>query len=235
VTGLTYLITLFYTAPDLSSITATRTVFPLAQIYYQATGSRAATVGLLIVALIPTILGATGAYAIAGRQGWSLAREKALPFSSTLVRLNERTNAPLNVVLLAGVLTSALGTIYFASATAFNALTGSFVVFSSLSYLAALVPHVLSNRRHMKSSSWTTASPMTANSATSPTRGYFRLPDRLGLIICVAACIYLAAFVVIFCFPPSLPVSDAGKINYTGVIVGGWTIITAAYGGMRMM
>jgi hypothetical protein len=235
VTGLTYLITLFYTAPDLPSIAATRTVFPLAQIYYQATCSRAATAGLLIVALIPTVLGATGAYAIAGRQGWSLAREKALPFSSTFVRLNECTNAPFSVVLLAGVLTSALGTIYLASATAFNALTGSFVVFSSLSYLAALVPHAISNRRHVKSSSWTVPSPMTSNMATTPTRGYFRLPDRIGLIICVAACIYLAAFVVIFCFPPSLPVSDADKMNYTGVIVGGWTIITATYGGIRMM
>jgi hypothetical protein len=239
VTGLSYLVTLFYTAPNLADITATHTVFPLARIYYQATGSQAATVGLLIVALFPTMLGATGAYAIAGRQGWALAREDVLPCSSLLVRLNKRTNAPFNVVLLAGFLTTALGFLYLVSATAFNALTGSFVVFSSLSYLAALVPHVLSNRQYIKSTriQTTTSNPHAASQTAPPgvsyTRAFFRLPDHLGLVICTAACIYLAAFAVIFCFPPTTPVIGASSMNFTPVIVGGWTLVAAGYGGFR--
>ena len=144
------------------------------------------------------------------------------------------------MVLLAGTLTTALGLLYLVSATAFNALTGSFVVFSSLSYLAALVPHVLSNRRHIKSirpettTSGTTSATLSApTSGPSTGRAYFRLPDRSGLIICTAACIYLAAFAVIFCFPPTLPVNGAGNMNFTGVIVGGWTLVAAGYGGFR--
>jgi hypothetical protein len=142
------------------------------------------------------------------------------------------------MVLLAGTLTTALGLLYLVSETAFNALTGSFVVFSSLSYLAALVPHVLSNRRHITSISNETPATSATSSATtsvplSSTRPYFCLPDRSGLIICTAACIYLAAFAVIFCFPPTVPVTGAGNMNFTSVVVGGWTLLAAGYGGFR--
>jgi hypothetical protein len=67
---------------------------------------------------------------------------------------------------------------------AFNAFVGSFIILSSASYLAAILPHLLSKRKNIE-------------------LGPFKLPDKLAAMLMPFACAYMMAFIVIFCFPTS--------------------------------
>lgn len=209
VTGLTYLIAISYAVPNLADLSSSASIYPLAQIFLAATDP-GTTTALLLLAFLPTLLGASGAFAIAGRQAWGLAREGILPYSPYLATLDAQTNSPKRTIFIAGCLTSLLGILYLVSDAAFNALAGSFVVFASLAYLAALLPYVLSGRRHVRS------------------KGWWWIPGWSGWIVAALACVYLAAFIPIFCFPQH---RDAGLwgMNWTSVVVGGWTVAVALW------
>jgi choline transport protein len=208
-TGFCYLITIFYAISDLDAILATDTVFPLSLIYHQATGSDAATVGLLVVSFIPTFIGAIGGFTIVGRTFWALSRDNATPFSRHFSTINPKTKNPFNAILLSGVLVTLLGCIYIGSARAFNDIAGSFVILTSLSYLAAILPHLLSGRIHMKPN-------------------HFWMKGIIGYIVNAVSCAYLIAFIVIFCFPFSLPVTPQ-NMNYSSLIVSGLTLCVAVF------
>jgi len=208
VTGFTYLITLFYCAYDLPAILGQDSVFPLSLIYLQAT-NRPATAGLLVVALIPTTIGVIGGFTIAGRQGYALARDNATPFSPFFATLTRQGRAPANATALVAVGVTLLGCIYLGSAKAFNDIAGCFVVLTSLSYLCAIVPNLLSGRKNMP-------------------RGTFCMPGWIGFAVNIVSVLYLAIFGTIFCFPAQLPV-DASNMNYTSVIVGGITLLVTIW------
>jgi len=46
----------------------------------------------------------------------------------------------------------------------------------------------------------------------------------IGFVVNAVSCLFMLAFIVIFCFPFALPV-DAETMNYTCLIFGGLTII----------
>jgi choline transport protein len=208
ITGFAFLITLFYAVPDLNAVTAQRTVFPLAGLYLQAT-SKSATIGLLCLCLLNTAMGVLGVFAIAGRQAWALARANEAPFSRFFGKLDHKTQAPFRAIAFVGVLSSGLGCLYAASESVFNAITGSFVVFLSLAYLGALLPLLLSGRKHIP-------------------RGPFWMPGPIGWIVNFFSCGYLIVFGTIFCFPSELPVTDS-NMNYTIVIVVVWTVLASVW------
>ena len=111
--------------------------------------------------------------------------------------------------MLCGVICTILGCIYVGSATAFSAFVGSFVILSTLSYLAAILPHLLSKRVNV-----------------AP--GWFWMKGYIGFIVNAISCLYIMAFVVIFCFPFAMPV-NAQTMNYTSLITGGFSVFIAAF------
>ncbi|EFW19980.1 hypothetical protein D8B26_003538 [Coccidioides posadasii str. Silveira] len=209
VTAIPYMVALLYAINDLDAVLTTNTPFPLAEIYYQATGSRGGALGLLIVMFFPTFLTCIGCYLTAGRTLWTLARDNATPFSPWMSRINPTFRNPFNATLACGAVVVALGCIYVGSKTAFNAFVGSFAVLSSLSYVTAILPHLLSGRRSI-----------------NPGRFYMKGP--LGFLVNGISCSYVIAFVVIFCFPYALP-TDAETMNYTSLITGGLSIFVAIW------
>lgn len=96
-----------------------------------------------------------------------------------------------------------LGCIYVGSSYAFNAFVGSFVIMSTLSYVAAILPHLLTRRRHVKP-------------------GPFWMKGSFGMVVHAVSSGYIIVFIVIFLFPYALPV-DAQSMNYSVVITGGLT------------
>lgn len=50
----------------------------------------------------------------------------------------------------------------------------------------------------------------------------------VGFVVNGLTCLYIVAFVVIFCFPFALPV-DAQTMNYTSLITGGLTIFVGVF------
>ncbi|CAG8979993.1 hypothetical protein HYALB_00005166, partial [Hymenoscyphus albidus] len=209
-----YLIAILYATKDLDAVLSSP-YFPLMQIYIQATGSHAGTIGLLFVILLPLICCCTGTFITAGRGVWTLARDEAIPFSSTLGQISPRFKNPFNATILCGIFSTILGAIYVASTTAFNAFVGSFVVLSTLSYLAAILPFILTKR-------FDKASTDQRDFVNSMTPGPFQMGRRMGYVVNSVSCVYIAVFVVIFCFPYSMPVT-AVNMNYSSLIAGAVT------------
>lgn len=208
-TAFFYLIATFYCISNLDGVLNSTYLFPLTEIYRQATGSAGGSLGLLILAFVPTVIAVIGCYLTASRVFWTLARDNATPFSGFFGRVNHKQRNPFNSILLCAVICTILGCIYIGSATAFSAFVGSFIVLSTLSYLAAILPHLLSKRSNV-------------------TPGWFWMNGAIGFAVNGVACLYIMAFIVIFCFPFSLPVT-ATTMNYACLITGGFSLFVVAF------
>ena len=95
------------------------------------------------------------------------------------------------------------------STTAFNAFVGSFVILLSLSYLAALIPHLLRRSQQVR-------------------RGPFWMQGVVGYGVVGISCAYLLVFIVIFSLPYTLPTSPQ-SMNYSSAIAGGITVLVTAW------
>ncbi|KAJ5161987.1 hypothetical protein N7492_007379 [Penicillium capsulatum] len=212
VTGICYMVAVFYAIQDIIKVRDSP-YFPLAEIYHQATGSRGGALGLLLIAFLPTLVTATGCYITAGRTLWTLSRDRATPFPSWLGRINGTFHNPFNATFVCGVVITILACIYLGSTTAFNAFVGCFVQLSSLSYFAAIFPHILTRR-------------------SSFVPGFFFMNNKIGFVVNSLACIYIVAFVVIFCFPYIVP-AEASSMNYASLMTGGLTIFVTIWWFIR--
>ena len=207
--GLFYLIPILYGINSLDDVLESTFLFPLAEIYRQAAGSRAGSIGLLVLAFLPTFISCIGCYITASRVFWTLARDNATPFSHFFGSVSRRQKNPFRAICFCAVFCTVMGCIYLGSSTAFSAFVGSFVVLSTLSYLAAILPHLLSKRRNV-------------------TPGWFWMGGIKGFVINGISCVYIAVFIVIFCFPFAMPV-DASSMNYASLITGGFSLFVAAF------
>lgn len=207
------MVAIFYAITDLETVLESSSTFPLAEIYHQATGTRGGALGLLILAFLPTCINAIGCYITAGRTLWTLARDRATPFSNWISRIHPVYHNPFNSTLACGGIITVLGCIYVGSTTAFNAFVGSFVVLSSLSYVTAILPHLLSGRSNI-------------------TPGRFWMKGMIGYVVNAISSLYIISFIVIYCFPAALPV-DAASMNYSCLITGGLTTFVAAWWFVR--
>ncbi|KAL9116013.1 MAG: hypothetical protein Q9227_000381 [Pyrenula ochraceoflavens] len=206
-TGLIYLIAILYSIHNLPALSSSP--FPIAEIYHQATGSTAGTTGLLMILFFPILLCVTATFITNGRTLWALARDGATPFPEFFGRVNRTLGMPLNATLACGAVVTLLGCIYVGSTTAFNAIIGSFVIMSSASYAAAILPHLLTSRRNV-------------------IPGPFYMRGVWGTVMHAVAVVYIVTFIVIYCFPYALP-TDAASMNYSSLIFGGLTILIAAW------
>lgn len=245
ITALCYIIAIFYAINDLDSVTSLDSAFarfPLAEIYSQATSTKAGTLGLLVIILLPLFGTCVGTYITAGRTLWTLARDDATPFSGKLghIRPGPNFKNPFNATLTCGVISTCLGCIYVGSTTAFNAFVGSFVILSSLSYCAAILPFILTGR----------FSRSEKEGGNGMRKGPFSMGHKTGLIVNIISCAYILVsstspllfagytvplltdlrqvFVVIYCFPFIKPVT-AKNMNYASVTTGGLTIFVSVW------
>jgi choline transport protein len=220
ITAFVYMIAIFYAITDMDAV-LTAPYFPLAIIYNQATNSHAGTLGLLSIIFVPILCCCIGTYITAGRCLWTIARDGAVPFSGTFSIISKRFKNPFNATLFCGVFSTILGAIYVGSSTAFNAFVGSFVVLSTLSYLAAILPFIFTRRFSRR-----TQAPGPFINSMRP--GFFEMPHALGCAINIISCLYIILFVVIFCFPYSMPVTP-GNMNYACLITGAISIFAAIW------
>ncbi|KAJ6017764.1 hypothetical protein N7451_001143 [Penicillium sp. IBT 35674x] len=209
-TSFVYLIALFYSIQDLDAVyTSSIGFFPTAEIYRQATGSNAGAIGLIAVLFLATFPTLIGTFVTGGRMWWSLARDNATPFASYFAQIHPTLDCPVRATVAMSGLVTCLGCIYVGSTTAFQALISSFIVLSSLSYLGAILPHVLSGRRNM-------------------VPGPFYMGQKLGMAVNITALLYIMVTVVFFCFPLVLP-ATVKNMNYTSVIIVGLMALTAMW------
>ncbi|KAL8722866.1 MAG: hypothetical protein Q9225_000699 [Loekoesia sp. 1 TL-2023] len=211
--GLFYLLAILYGISDYTAVLESDYLFPLAEIYRQAAGTKSGSVGLLFLAFLPTFISCIGLYVTASRVFWTLARDRATPASRFFANVDGSTHNPFRAIAFCAVFVTLMGCIYVGSTTAFAAFVGSFVILSTLSYLAAVLPHLLSGRRNV-------------------TPGWFWMKGVSGFIVNGITCTYIIVFIVIFCFPFSKPV-DATNMNYASLISGGLSLFVLAFWFVR--
>lgn len=209
VTGFAYLIALFYAINDLSAIVQHDSISPVGDFYRQATGSDAGAVGLLVVNIAPIFCATIGCYITASRTFHALGRDAATPFARWIGAVSPRWHSPLAATGACGLFLTGIGAIYVGSLTAFNAFIGSFVVLTAISYLLAVLPHLLTGRQNVR-------------------RGPFWMGNKVGVTVNIVACSYMAFSSVIYCFPYELPVT-AESMNYTCVMACGLVILLSMW------
>ncbi|KAF2099546.1 choline transporter [Rhizodiscina lignyota] len=204
-------IALLYAISDLDAVLDSNIVsLPLATIYLQATGSKAATAGLLIIFIIDLTICTPGAYITAGRMLWTMARDDAVPFSNYVAKIDPTFRNQFRATFIIGCVCTVLGCIYIGSRAAFNAFVGCFAILTTLSYVAALLPHILTGRKYIKP-------------------GHFYMYGWIGPVIIGTACAYIIVFNVIYMFPYALPLDLEATMNWNVVLVGGVTIFMTAW------
>ncbi|KAI4706616.1 hypothetical protein J4E89_008683 [Alternaria sp. Ai002NY15] len=208
-TALLYLITIFYAVNDLDTLFSNPWPFPLAELYRQATNTHGGSLGLLLVIFVPTFCTNIGCYITSGRMLWTLGRDDATPFSKWVGKVDRKWENPFNATLACGGINTILGCIYIGSSTAFSAFVGSFIVLSSMSYLAFILPNILTRRRHVIS-------------------GPFTMPTPVFYTVASIACGYMVVWIPIYCFPFAVPF-DTTTMNYTSALVGGVTILLGGW------
>lgn len=206
-TNFVYMIIIFYGINDIDEVFAADTNFPLTVIYQQATNSIAGTAVLTLIVALALLGGVVGSQLSAARTFWALARDHASPLPSFFGKVNRRWETPLNAVLFIGGVGTVIICIFMASEAAYTAFVSSFVVFLTFSYLACLLPFLISGRRSL-------------------VPGPFFIKGPLGYVVHIISCTYLTVMVVFYCFPYELPV-DAINMNYSALMFGGFTIMIA--------
>lgn len=184
--------------------------YPIAEIYLQATGSADGAIGLLSLVMICIGICVVGLYITSGRTLWALSRDGALPFPKVFSKVSPKLNMPLNATVTVAIVVTILGAIYVGSTTAFNAFVGSFVLLSSSSYVAAILPNLLTGRKNIE------------------VYGPFELKGWKGFALNGIACAYMIVWFCIYSFPYYLP-TDATTMNYAALLWGGFTILVSAW------
>ncbi|KAJ9136828.1 Amino acid permease [Pleurostoma richardsiae] len=210
ITGLSYLIAIMFAINGTDGLLGLYdSPYPIATIYQQATGSAAGAAGLLALIMICIGLTLPGLLITSGRTVWALARDGATPFPKTLGKVNHALGMPLYSTLMSAVLMSLLSVIYVGSTTAFNAFVGSFILLSTSSFMAAILPNLLTRRRNI-------------------VFGPFHMKGWIGFLVNGIACGYMLVWFVIYSFPYYLP-TDAQSMNYACLIWGGLTMLVGVW------
>jgi amino acid transporter len=170
------------------------------------------------VIFFPIFCTTIGTFITSGRTLWTLARDDVTPFPKVLGKISPRFKNPFNATLACGISSTVLGCIYVGSSTAFNAFVGSFVVLSTLSYLAAILPFIFTHR----------FSRSLEEGGNAMVPGPYQMGHWVGYVVNILSCAYVVVFIVIYCFPYSLPVA-AGNMNYSCLITWGLTLFVYAW------
>ncbi|KAI5962875.1 hypothetical protein CANMA_003650 [Candida margitis] len=200
VTAFTYCIAIFFCIRNLDDILASNTGVPVMDIFYQATNSKAAAIGLEVLILLTAIGCNIGCHTWSARICWSFSRDNGLPLSKYWARVNTKTGTVVNAHIMSCFWVGVIGCIYLGSSTAFNSILVSCVVFLLLSYMIPTLCLIF-QRNQIK-------------------HGPFWL-NRFGIgLICNLVLVGWSIFATVFYnFPSVMPVSS-GNMNYSSAVFG---------------
>ncbi|PWY64570.1 GABA permease [Aspergillus eucalypticola CBS 122712] len=200
--GFVFLLTILFCMGDMESALQTPTDYPIIEIFRSVTRSLAGSCALTAVLIIAAWLGTIALLASTARMVLSLARDRALPFSTYLSQLDSRTDLPKRAIITTSCLLILFGLINIASTTAFNAILSLAVLGLHISYL---VPIVFFLWRRL-------------SAPHSVSYGPWRL-GRAGIAINVVAIMYLLFTSIFMVFPSYQPVTPS-NMNYASLIFG---------------
>lgn len=215
VLGFAFLLAVLFCMGDIASAYETTTGYPIIQIFYTITGSRAAATAMSMAVVVMASLATIPLVASAARTLWALARDRGFPFARFLSGVDEKRGIPKLAVWVTITFLALLGLLNIAATTAFNAILSLAVVGLYLSYLLPVVAILW--RRISK--------PKTL------VYGPFRL-GRFGIFLNVISIAYTLFCCVFLLFPPYRPVT-AQNFNYASVVLAGVFVLSLVYWFLR--
>ena len=208
--GFVMLITFCFCVGNVGEILKTSTGFPFIQVFYNATNSLGGASTMTAILIILTVAGAISNVATASRQMFAFARDNGLPFSRVLAHVRLGWNIPLNAVLVSLVITCLLSLINIGSTVAFEAIASLGNASLTASYLVSFFCLV---RKRLRGE---------------------RLPyarwslGRYGLLMNIAAILFLLVILVFSFFPTVTPV-EGSTMNWSILLFGAAIIFAVFY------
>lgn len=250
--GFIMMVTVLYCLGDTATVLASPTGFPFIQVFADSVGNIAGATVMAGVVLALTWACATGITTTASRMCWSFARDRGLPFSKYLSKVNSRTKVPVVAVFTVTGIAALLTLIYIGSYTAFNDVISLTITGFYGSYFlpaAFLLYHRVKGNvlpRGTDIDTLPSESPKEdvkqANDekhdhgseggvAVAEARlvwGPWHIPGIFGIINNVYACLYMIFVIFWSVWPPATPVS-ASTMNYSVVVTGGVMILSGIW------
>ncbi|KAG5761389.1 hypothetical protein H9Q72_010493 [Fusarium xylarioides] len=196
-------VAMLYSIKDLSAVQSS--FLPSFEVFYQATGSKAAATGLQAYLTFLYYTCIPSQWVTCSRITWAFARDQGLPFSEYWQHIDPKRGIPWRTTLLSAAFCALYGLIYVASTTAFNSIINATCLMLNLSYV---IPQ-----------------------GVLLTQGRGKLPRRafnlgkLGFAVNLYSVVFMIVIGVVFCLPQTNP-TTAGSMNYNApVVVGLFTIV----------
>ncbi|KAK3068501.1 hypothetical protein LTR53_013872 [Teratosphaeriaceae sp. CCFEE 6253] len=204
-----FIIVLLFCIGDIDAVSGSLTGLPIIEVLYEATGSKAGTV--FLVMCIYFIIGASqfNILASVSRLAWAFAKDGGLPFSAQLSRVHPTLRIPINAVALTSTICLLINLIPVGSTTAFYALTS----LSTLAlYVSYCVPATLILLRKLENN--------------FPAYGPWKIagPYWVGLGVNMFAFGWGWYCVFSLCLPTFMPVT-AATLNWAGPILAAVIVI----------
>lgn len=178
---------------------------PWVAVILRITGSRAATIVLILVMMFMYFFCAVNQVTTSSRQVFAFARDKGLPYHEFLSRVN-RHGVPANAVYVTLAYTCILALIIIGSTTAFNIILSVSATGLFTSYLVVIATVLARKLRN---------EPFPASR--------FVIPRTIGTFVnIIALCFLSVAF--LFLFFPAAPAPDAAGMNW-GVLIYGVAVL----------
>ena len=152
--GLLFMIPLLFVMPPLDEVLADPSAQPVPYIFRAAVGNEGGAFVLTVPLILLAIVCGTACVTASSRFIWAFARDGAIPFSSIWKKVSPTQNVPVNAIGLGMVIQLLVGLIYFGSYAAFNAFSGSGVIFLSIAYVMPVIMSLLDRRRPLAGSPW---------------------------------------------------------------------------------
>ncbi|KAL4763722.1 putative GABA permease [Aspergillus foveolatus] len=210
VTGFVFLLTLCFCIGDIEITAASTTGVPVIQIFYDSTNSRVGACFMASMMTLIVLICSVSLIAEGSRSLFAFARDRGLPFSTTLSKVTSKRHIPLSAILATTLVQMAFNSIYFGTVTGFNTIisiaTTGFYISYALPLLARLLGYVTSHK--------------ISTHFTRP----FSLSLPLSLSLNVLGLLFLLFAFVTFNFPSEAPVDDE-NMNYTSAAIGGIALV----------
>lgn len=201
--ALLFALPICFTLPALEQVLSAPYGQALPYIITAVTGSKAASLALMIMVLFVTLFCSLSITTTASRCTWALSRDGMLPFSSIWSRT--MFNQPVQALALMTVVQMLLGCVNIGSTSAFTAFISVGVIALSVGYLIPISISLLSSRKEVSKARWT-------------------LGPRLGPIANIVAICWIFFQLVLFSMPTVIPVT-ASSMNYAAVLFVGFGLL----------
>lgn len=131
------LIAYLFATPSVMASLNDPTGFPFLYVFKQAT-SKAGVDGLTAIILLPVIFSNILFNASTSRQTFAFARDKGLPFSRWIGKVDPKRKIPVNAIALSCIISCVLSLINIGSLTAFNAIISLNVAALMYTYIISI-------------------------------------------------------------------------------------------------